>query len=245
MVSSAKFSSIYPGGGELPKAYSNMLDPFVSLMAAAGATTSLKLGTGVCLVLERDLLALAKEVATLDVLSGGRVLLGVGVGWNKEELATHQPDLPFNRRYGAMRERITALKSLWSDEVTTFAGQYVNINDVVCLPKPLQKPNPPVIMGAWGEVGRRHAIEYCEGFGPVDASMRPTREKLADFRRQAEDAGRDPASIEITIFSFGIPSQTRLESYRDDGVDRVVLATAHQELHEGDNALAFWIVTHP
>lgn len=91
MVSSAKFSSIYPGGGELPKAYSNMLDPFVSLMAAAGATTSLKLGTGVCLVLERDLLALAKEVATLDVLSGGRVLLGVGVGWNKEELANHQP----------------------------------------------------------------------------------------------------------------------------------------------------------
>ena len=107
--------------------------------------------------LERDLLALAKEVATLDLLSNGRVLLGIGVGWNAEELANHQPNLPFNRRYGAMKERIAALKSLWTEDVTTFEGRYVAIKDVVCLPKPVQKPHPPVIMGAWGEIGRRHA----------------------------------------------------------------------------------------
>lgn len=235
----AKFSSPYPGGGELPKAYSNMMDPFVSLMAAAGATSSLKLGTGVCLVLERDLLALAKEVATLDVLSGGRILLGVGVGWNREELANHLPDLAFNRRYGAMRERILALKQLWTEEVVTVMGNHVRLQDVVCLPKPVQRPHPPIIMGCWGEVGKRHTIEYCEGFGPVDASMRPTKEKLAEFRQQAEDAGRDPATIEITIFSFGIPKLARLQAYREQGVGRVVLGTAHQELHEGDNALPF------
>ena len=106
----------YPGGGDLPDGYWHMMDPFVSLTAAAMATTSLTLATGICLVLEHDLLDLACTVATLDVLSGGRVLLGIGVGWNAEELANHRPDLPFRQRYSAMRERVDALRSIWTEE---------------------------------------------------------------------------------------------------------------------------------
>ena len=115
---------MYPGGGELPDGYRHMMDPFVSLQAAASATTTLTLATGICLVLEHDLLDLACTVATLDVLSGRRMLLGIGVGWNAEELANHRPDVPFKLRYSAMRERVAALRSIWTEETPSLDGRF-------------------------------------------------------------------------------------------------------------------------
>ncbi|MFT7600575.1 MAG: putative F420-dependent oxidoreductase [Acidimicrobiales bacterium] len=229
----------YPGGGELPVPYTRMADPFVSLMAAGAATTNLRLGTGVCLILERDLIATAKTAATLDRLTAGRLVMGVGCGWNVEELRNHQPDLPFKRRYGAMRERVAALRKLWTDDEASFHGEHVSFEPVQCFPKPMQLPHPPVMLGNWGPVGIKHVIEYADEWGPVDSFFEDPVAQVQEFRQQCEDAGRDPASVPITIFSTGQPSMERLASYREAGAVRVVLGTGHPGLHREDKAIPF------
>ncbi|HLM26414.1 MAG TPA: LLM class F420-dependent oxidoreductase, partial [Thermoleophilaceae bacterium] len=139
----------YPGGAELPREYSHTVDPFVGLSAAATATERLKVGTGVCLVTERDPIVTAKEVATLDHVSGGRVFFGVGAGWNKEEMRNHGTDP--RRRWSVMRERVEAMKAIWTQEQAEYHGRFVDFDPISSWPKPVQKPHPPVLVGGVGD----------------------------------------------------------------------------------------------
>ncbi len=217
-------ATAYPAGGELPEGYWHMLDPFVSLAAAAAVTTKLRLGTGVCLVLERDLVALAKEVASLDLLSEGRFDFGVGVGWNVEELATHSP-IPFRKRYRALREAIAALRVIWTEDEAAFEGEFFNFEALWSYPKPVQRPNPPVYFGAAGRLGMAHTAEWSDGWCPIETALRDLSVGIDRMKAKMEEAGRDPASLPITLFAWGRPDVAKLERFRELGVDQVMLGT--------------------
>ena len=234
----------YPGGGDLPDGYWHMQDPWVSLAAAATATSRLRLCTGICLVLEHDLLDLACTVATVDVLSGGRVVMGVGVGWNVEELANHRPDIPFRLRYEAMRERIEALRRIWTEPEPAFEGRWDRFEASWVYPKPSQRPLP-IALGNAGPVGIGHAAAYADEWCPIDASLlnQGGRPDVAGgielFRRLAAEAGRDPDDIPISIFSWAGPRRDRLERYRDLGVGRVVLPPPTMQRHDASATLRY------
>ena len=180
----------YPGGGELPKQYSHMRDPFISLTAAAAVTRNLKLATGVCLMVERDPITTAKEVATLDELSNGRVILGIGAGWNVEEMENH--GMPFKRRWKVLRERIMAMKSIWTQDEPSFHGEFVNFDPLWSYPKPVQKPHPPIVMGSILPQGLQRIVDYCDGWCPLDMASGEFEAAVAELRKRCESAGRDP-----------------------------------------------------
>jgi probable F420-dependent oxidoreductase len=226
----------YPAGGEIPPQYLRMMDPYVSLMSAAASTSSLILGTGVALPLEHDILALAKTVATLDRLSGGRLEFGVGVGWNKEELANHRP-VPWARRYRALAESIAALRALWCDEESEFHGEFYDFDAVWSQPKPLQKPHPPILCGTGGKLGTAHAVEWADGWMPMDISLGDVARKIGLFRQAAEAAGRD--DIAITIATWGNPTIETLTNYRDLGVQRVILGAARDGWDDPASTIPF------
>lgn len=209
----------YPGGGELPDMYWRTMDPFVALTAAACATDHLKVGTGIALVNQHHPINAAKQGASIDHLSGGRFLYGVGVGWNEDEMEHHGTD-PARRRSTA-RERILATKALWTQEAPSFDGEHVQFGPSASYPKPVQDPHPPIIMGGGGgPVTFRHIVEYCDGWMPIHGRTDPL-EKLPLLRDMSNEAGRDPDSIEIGI--YGCPMRADdVERYRDAGVDRVV-----------------------
>ncbi len=243
--------SPYPGGGELPPGYWNMMDPFTSLAAAAEATDSLILATGICLLLEHDLLDLACTTATVDVLSKGRLLLGIGVGWNAEELTHHRPDLPFALRYKAMRERVAALRTIWSEETPSFEGRWERFSESWVYPNPVQVPIP-IALGNAGPIGIQHAAEYADHWCPIDAGLKNEKgrpdipDRVQYFRGLAEEAGRDPSAIGITIFAWGNPPRERLDSYRELGVERVVVGPPSFDLHDEAAVLKFldhWVPT--
>ena len=225
--------SPYPGGGDLPKPYYHMADPFVSLMAAAGATSTIRVGTGICLVIERDPITLAKEIATLDMLSNGRFLFGIGGGWNAEEMENH--GTPFKRRWKVLRERVEAMKAIWTQEQASYAGEFVNFEAIISNPKPVQKPHPPIILGSATGQGRQRVVDYCDGWFPIDLLLDDLPAAIADLRVRAEAAGRDPHSIPITMFAFPGAGPDVLKRYREIGVDRVVMVAPR---YDGD-ALAF------
>ena len=209
----------YPGGGELPDMYWRTMDPFVALTAAALSTDTIKIGTGICLVNQHHPINVAKQVASIDLLSGGRFLFGVGVGWNEDEMEHHGTD-PAKRRSTA-RERILAIKALWTEEAASFDGEYVQFSPSASNPKPVQSPHPPVIMGGGGgPVTFRHIVEYCDGWMPIHGRTDPL-ERLPLLRQMCEDAGRDPDSIEIGIYGCPMRADT-VDRYRDAGVDRLI-----------------------
>jgi probable F420-dependent oxidoreductase len=217
--------SPFPQGGELPKKYYDVMDPFVTLAAAAAATSRLRVATGICLVVQRDPIQTAKQVATLDQVSGGRFLFGIGAGWNAEEMADHGTD--FKSRFTVMRERVEAMKAIWTKSKPEYNGKFVNFPPMMTWPKPVQKPHPPVIVGGAFPYGARRAIAYGEGWMPH--ARRPeygdVLPLLPDFRKMAVEAGRDPATLPITI--FGVPEdRDALARYRDAGVARVVFSLA-------------------
>lgn len=216
----------YPTGGEMPEQYRWMMDPFLSLLLAATATEHLLVGTGVALPLEHDLFALAKTVSTLDRLSGGRFLFGVGVGWNVEELANHRPSVEWSQRYRALGDCVGALKALWCDAESEHHGPFYDFDPVWSFPKPLQQPHPPVLCGTGGRVGTRHAVAWADAWMPMDVALGNVPKKVAKFRDAAAAAGRDPDAIPITIVTFGDPTLAVLASYRDLGVERVVVGAA-------------------
>ncbi len=184
----------WPGGGDLPRHYWRSLDPFVALTAAAAATTRLRLGTGVALVIQRDPIVLAKEVATLDHLSGGRVEFGVGAGWNRDEIENH--GTPYDRRFGVLRERVEAIKALWTQETATYEGRYVQFRDVTQWPKPVQQPHPPVWVGGVGKRVFDRVLAYGDGWFPNwDTDI---EDRMAELQRRAEEAGR--GRIPVTFF---------------------------------------------
>jgi probable F420-dependent oxidoreductase len=213
----------YPAGGQIPSQYLRMMDPFVSLTLAAAATDRLIVGTAVALPLERDLLALAKEVATLDRLSAGRFQFGVGVGWNQEELANHR-SIPWAKRYGALAECVRALRSLWCDEESEFHGQFYDFEPVWSHPKPVQLPHPPVLCGMAGKLGTANAVEWADAWMPMDVALGDVAKKVGLFRRASSTANR--AAMPITIVAFGDPTIETLRHYRDLGAGRVILGGA-------------------
>ena len=213
--------SPWPGGGDLPREYWHTLDPFVALGAAAAVTKTLMLGTGICLVIERDPITLAKEVASLDHISRGRVLFGIGGGWNAEEMEHH--GTPFAERWKILRERIAAMKAIWTQDEAEFHGTYVNFDKLWSYPKPVQKPHPPILMGGAGPHARQRAADFDGHWMPIGgrAYSEPVAESMADFRARAEKAGRDPAGVTVSI--FGVPPDAdKLAGLRDAGVARVV-----------------------
>jgi probable F420-dependent oxidoreductase len=211
--------SPYPGGGDLPKMYYDVMEPFVALAVAAAATRTLKVGTGVCLVPQRDPIQTAKSVATLDLLSGGRFLFGVGAGWNQDEMEDH--GTAFADRGAVMRERILAMKALWTASKAEYHGKHVDFGPAMTWPKPVQKPHPPIhVGGGWPHAARR-AIEYGDGWSPIHG-FGDLAGKLPEFRKRATDAGRDLAGLSVTI--FGLPGKAAtIAPYRDAGAERAVL----------------------
>ena len=213
----------FPQGGELPKKYYEAMDPFVSLTAAAAATTTLKIGTGVCLVAQRDPIQTAKLVASIDGISNGRLLFGVGGGWNAEEMADH--GTVFATRFKLMRERIAAMKEIWTKSEAEYHGELVDFPPMMAWPKPIQTPYPPVIVGGAFPHAARRALAYADGWIPH--ASRPhyddVTEFLPRFREMAAEAGRDPASVPVTI--WGVPEDLdRLKHHRDLGIARVVVS---------------------
>jgi probable F420-dependent oxidoreductase len=203
----------WPGGGELPEEYSHTHDPFVALTAAAASTERLLLGTGICLVVERDPIITAKEVASLDQLSGGRFLFGVGAGWNREEMENHGTDP--RRRFSLMRERIEAMKAIWARDEASYHGEHVSFDRIWCWPKPVQRPHPPVLVGGNAERVLDRVVAFGDEWMPNRASG--LTERIADLNRLAAEAGRDP--IPVTL-SGARPDRELIERGERAGVHR-------------------------
>jgi probable F420-dependent oxidoreductase len=206
----------YPGGGELPREYSHTYDPFAALTAVAAATTTLKVATGICLVPQRDPIVTAKEVASVDRLSAGRFLFGVGTGWNEDEMENHGTDP--KRRFGIFRERIEAMKELWTKDEAEYHGRYVDFDPVWQWPKPLQQPHPPILVGGVGEKVLERVLAVGDEWMPNrirddDALIA----RIDELQRRAAEAGRD--RIPVTLFGV-TRDPARLERYEDAGVHR-------------------------
>lgn len=212
-------TSPWPGGPELPKPYYDVYEPFISLAAAAAVTSRLKLATGICLVVQRSPIQTAKDVATLDRISNGRFIFGIGGGWNAAEMRDHGTD--FATRFPLMRERVMAMKEIWTQSKPEFHGQFVDFPPMLTWPKPVQRPHPPIhIGGAWPHALRR-AIDYGDGWMPI-YGRGPGLDKMADVRRDVQAAGRNPDAFEVSLFGMP-PDADLLKKARDAGVARCVL----------------------
>jgi probable F420-dependent oxidoreductase len=210
----------FPSGGELPKRYAHTHDPFVSLSFAAAATRKLLLGTAVCLVTEHDPIVTAKSVASLDQLSGGRFIFGIGAGWNAEEMENHGTN--FATRFALTRERVLAMKAIWTQEEAAFHGKMVNFDPIWSYPKPLQRPHPPILLGGETDHTLRRVVEYCDGWLPRFRPDFDAKNQVARLRRAAEAAGRDFGSLSITVFRPP-PDAATLAAFREAGIQRVLL----------------------
>jgi probable F420-dependent oxidoreductase len=207
-------------GGDLPKRYYDTMDPFVTLTAAAMATTTLKIGTGVCLIAQRDPIQTAKLVASIDQVSGGRFVFGVGNGWNQDEMENH--GTAFATRHKLARERIEAMKAIWTQTKPEYHGEFVDFGPMMTWPKPVQKPHPPIVVGGAFPYSARRAIRYGDGWMPqvTPTATTPLAELIPRFRQMAAEAGRDPASLAISIGGQQ-PDIDLIKRYQDLDVDRV------------------------
>jgi probable F420-dependent oxidoreductase len=211
----------FPGGGELPKRYAHTHDPFVGLAFAAAATKRLKVGTGICLVPQHEPIVTAKAIATLDQLSNGRFVFGIGGGWNVDEMENH--GARYETRFKMMREYVLAMKALWTQEEASFKGEFVNFEPVWSWPKPAQRPHPPIILGGETDHTLRRVIEYCDGWFPRPRGGFDVVQGVARLRQMAQAKGRDPATL-MTIV-FGAPNDAKvLESYEKAGIESALLA---------------------
>lgn len=211
--------SPFPAGGELPRMYYHVMEPFAVLASMATATRRIKVATGICLLVQRDPIQTAASVATLDRLSHGRFLFGVGAGWNREEMENHGTDP--RRRFALLRERVEACKRIWTQERAEYHGELVNFDPLFAWPKPLQKPHPPVhVGGAWPQAAER-ALRWGDGWLPIHGFGGDVAALVPEFRARAADAGRDPGELEVSIFGVG-PEEGDAGPYREAGADRVV-----------------------
>jgi len=210
-----------PGGGELPKEYWHTYDPFVALSFAAAATSKIKLGTGICLLPQRDPIVTAKSVASLDMLSGGRFIFGLGGGWNVEEMENH--GTRYETRFNLLRERVLAMKAIWTEDEAAFHGEMVDFDPLWAYPKPVQKPHPPIILGGESDHTLARVVEFCDGWLPRARGAFDPVEGMGRLRRAAEAAGRDMSTLSMSVFGAP-PKAATLETYAEAGVTRALLA---------------------
>jgi probable F420-dependent oxidoreductase len=223
----------YPAGGDLPPEYWHTHDPFVALSAVAATTTRLKVGTGICLVVERDPIVTAKEVASLDTMSGGRFLFGIGAGWNREEMANHGTDP--DRRFGLMRERVEAMKAIWTEDEAEYHGRYVDFDPIWSWPKPVQKPHPPVVVGGNGAKVLDRVVAYGDAWMPNRVGDDDEFvARLDDLRRRAEEAGRGP--IPVTMYGAS-RKPDKLRRWAEHGVTRAVYWLPSVEAGEAERRI--------
>jgi probable F420-dependent oxidoreductase len=199
--------------------YYDTLDPFVALAGAAALTSSIKLATGICLVVQRDPIHTAKEVASLDQLSQGRFLFGVGAGWNAEEMGNH--GTAFDGRFKLMRERIEAMQAIWTEKEAAYHGDHVDFEPIYMWPKPVQKPHPPIHVGGGFPGGARRAVRYGNGWIPIGSRVDDLDQSIEAFRQMAKDAGRDPRELEVSLYGVSAAEKS-IDRYRHAGVDRIV-----------------------
>ena len=210
----------YAGGAELPKEYAHTLDPFVALAAVATATKHIRLATGISLLIERDTITMAKTVATLDLLSNGRAILGVGGGWNREEAEHH--GVEWSQRFQKLEEQITAIKVIWANEEASFHGEHVRFDPIWSWPKPIQRPRPPILLGGETDHTLRRVIKYCDGWLPRARDPEIIVRGIARLNELAEEAGRDPESISVNVFAPR-PDAELIDRFKGKGVARIVL----------------------
>jgi probable F420-dependent oxidoreductase len=208
----------YPGGGELPDEYARIYDPFVALTAAAAATERLLVGTGICLIVQRDPITTAKAVATIDRVSDGRFLFGVGAGWNLEEMANHGTEP--RTRFALMRERIEAMKRIWEDDEASYRGRHVDFDSIWSWPKPVQKPHPPILVGGNSDGALDRVVALADGWIPnPETRLRELPGRIADLQERAAAAGRD----RIPVTFYGVkPEPDALRRFAAAGVDRAI-----------------------
>jgi probable F420-dependent oxidoreductase len=212
----ASRKSAYPGGGELPQQYYHSLDPFVALTAAATVTEKIKLGTGIALVIERDPITLAKEVASIDYVSNGRFLFGIGGGWNREEMENHGTDP--SRRWKLLRERIEAMIEIWTKDEAEYHGEFVDFDPIWSWPKPVQKPYPPIMLGNAGPGAISRAVRFADEWMPIGARL-DLAERISELNDEAEAAGRGP----IPVTNWGTaPNREAIDELADIGVGRSI-----------------------
>lgn len=214
-------SGPWPGGPVIPDHYAHTLDLFTALGAAAAVTRRILLGSGICLVPQHDAIWLAKQVATIDHLSNGRFVFGIGFGWNKAELGHH--GVVFADRRARTREHILAMKTLWADdEVASFQGRWTSFGPTRVWPKPIQRPGPPILIAAGAGPKLREAVaDYADGWGPIQGRNDILGE-LPAVREAWAAAGRDPATLQITVFGAN-PDPANLAALAEAGVQRAVL----------------------
>jgi len=211
--------SPYARGSELPPEYFHTVDLFVSMTAAAVATTRIKLASGICLVIEHDPILLAKEVASVDLISKGRVIFGIGGGWNAEEMENH--GTVFKSRWKLLRERIESMKQIWANDDASYQGEMVKFDPIWSWPKPVQQPHPPILLGSHGPRALQRVVRYCDGWLPNAMRGGDLAKEVTELRRVAEQNGRDPKTISVTVFAA--PTDRRaLDSYQEFGAERAV-----------------------
>jgi probable F420-dependent oxidoreductase len=211
----ASRESPWSGGPKLPRKYSHTYDLFVAMTASVAATSRLRVGSGICLVIERDPIITANEVASLDCLSGGRIDFGVGAGWNREEMANHGTDA--RRRMAVLRERVEAMKAIWTQAEASYEGEHVAFERIWCWPKPVQAPHPPVLVGGQGPTVLDRVLSFGDGWAPNHARG-AVLERIPELRARADDAGR-----RVTVDVFGVPADPHvLEQYQQAGVRRCI-----------------------
>ncbi|MDH3663711.1 MAG: LLM class F420-dependent oxidoreductase [Alphaproteobacteria bacterium] len=211
--------SPWPGGPELPLHYKSTLDPFVALATAAAVTKKLRVGTGICLLTQRDPIVTAKEVATLDLVSGGRVEFGIGAGWNAEEMENH--GTVFEDRFKVMVDRAKAMQAIWTADEAAYQGDFVQFDNIWSWPKPVQKPHPPILLGGETKYTLRRVVDFCDGWFPRPRGFQDPEARMAEFRRIADEAGRDFNTLSTTLFGAE-PDADHLKNCEDAGVDRAL-----------------------
>lgn len=219
-----------------PEDWAHFPDPFIALAFAAAATRTIRIGTGICLLAQHDPLVLAKEIATLDRYSDGRVLLGIGAGWNQSEAEIFKVD--FARRWAHTRETALVLKELWTKDVAQFEGHYYKFSPVWCYPKPAQSPHPPILIGSDGKNAFRHVVEWGDEWMPFGVPPQRLEEGRREFEARAREVGRDPATLRITMWAVE-PERAVVKSYFDAGADRVVVRRVNQTNTEAEFAEDF------
>jgi probable F420-dependent oxidoreductase len=225
-----RFLNTSERGSRLPEYYWQTYDIFVAMTLAVAATKAIKIGSAVCLIVERDPILLAKETATLDLVSRGRFILGIGAGWLESEMADH--GVVYRTRYQLLKEQVQALKAIWTTAESEFHGKFVNFDKMRAFPKPYQNPHPPILMCGNGEKSIECATEVCDGWGPAEMKWSQAKERIAELKHRAAARGRDPSSLEISLFESSIPDPKTIAEMETAGVKRIVLGIFGQNQEE-------------